>query len=228
MQNGFTWFWEAPDWYPWSLPNTTDYMYSSYQVGSSYRRDPGVYNPSSFGRFIGCGDSPTITLESGIVMQCREFFPGHSCTDETLTNYSFGNCSGSCGTCTTYCFNTELDATNTHGYGCGLYDEMPVLCDIAEDYDDDDFTASFHCCACGGGSRNTCLPDDFVSAPWTDGSYKDAYVVSLNPQTDEIIVEFPQYSGAQQHTLPRSDVSKYNGRECSYHSQAVFMAGWVF
>jgi hypothetical protein len=230
MQNGFTWFWEANDWYPWALPNTTDYMYSSYHVGSSYRRDPGPYTPASFGEFIGCGDRASITLESGINMQCREFFPGWDCASEEsdLTNYSYGNCSGSCGVCTTYCFNIELGATNTHGYNCDLYDEMPVLCDIAEDYDDDDFTASFHCCACGGGSRNTCLPDDFVVAPFTDGSHRDAYVVSLNPQTDEIIVEFPDITGADPHTVPRDQVSKYNNRPCSHHSHQMYLEGWVY
>jgi hypothetical protein len=229
MQNGFTWFWEANDWYPWALPNTTDYMYSSYHVNSAYRRDPGVVEPTSFGEFIGCGDRPSITLENGMNMECREFFPGWSCNDEMLTNYSSGNCSGSCGFCTTYCFDIELSATNTHGYGCGLYNEMPILCDIAESYDDDDFTAGFHCCACGGGARNTCLPDDFVTAPRpTDGVEDNAYVVSLNPDTDEITVEFPYFTGAQQHTFPRSDVKKYNGRDCSYHSHAMYAAGgWL-
>merc|ERR1711998_546987 len=115
-------------------------MYSSYHVGSAYRRDPGVYEPKSFGSFIGCGDRPGITHESGLHMECREFFPmSWMCYDDMFTNYSYGNCTGSCGECTYYCYNTDVnDRKNTHGYGCEIYDEMPVLCDIAESYDDDD------------------------------------------------------------------------------------------
>jgi hypothetical protein len=169
MQNGFTWFWRANEWYPWRLPNATDYMYSSYHVGSAYRRDPGVYDPKSFGQFIACGDAPSIHLEpsswgfsSDPNPECRFFFGNRwGCSDETYTNYSFDNCSGSCGVCTMYCYDTDINGrTNTHGYGCEIYNEMPVLCDIAESYDDDDFDASFHCCVCGGGSRNVCEPDD--------------------------------------------------------------------
>ena len=231
MHNGFTWFWRANDWYPWSLPNTTDYMYSSYHVNSAYRRDPGVVEPSSFGRFIGCGDRPNITLENEMVMECREFYPGWSCDDDQLTNYSYSNCSASCGTCTTYCFDTDINGrTNTHGYGCEIYNEMPILCDIAEAYDQPPFfDASFHCCACGGGARNTCLPDDFVDVPdGRSGMVKHLIPNDIDdPTTYEIAVEFPHLTGAQIHTFPLIDVSKYNGRQCSTHSMEMYIAGWA-
>jgi len=216
-------------------------MYSSYHVNSAYRRDPGTSVPSSMGRFVDCGDRPTtggtsITLENDIVMECREFFPGYSCSDKTLTNYSYSNCSASCGTCTTYCFDTDInDRTNTHGYGCEIYNEMPILCDIADVYDQPPFfDAQFHCCACGGGSRNTCLPDDFVDAPRPGGgSSTEALVKYLIPtdsedsSTFEIAVEFPHLTGAEIHTYPLLSVSKWNGRQCSAHSMEVYMEGWT-
>lgn len=231
MENQFTWYWEANDWYPWALPNTTDYMYSSYHVNSASRRDPGVYTPSTLAAFIGCGDASSLVLENNMSAHCRDFFPGWSCSDETITNYSSGNCSASCGYCTTPCFNVDLGATNSHGYGCELYDEMPILCDIAESFDDDDFTASFHCCVCGGGSRNTCLPNDFVVAPF-NGNPADtdnALVRALNTENDTIIMEFPYRTShdGSLHEIARSEVTKYNGRECSSHSNVVYdLVGW--
>jgi hypothetical protein len=226
MHNGFTWYWEANDWFPWALPNTTDYMYSSYQVGSGYRRDPGVNEPSSFGEFLGCGDVPTITLENQEVKECREFFPGWSCNDEQLTNYSSGNCSASCGYCTPVCFDTDLFQSNSHGYGCEIYNEMPLLCDIAESYDDDDFTASFHCCVCGGGSKNLCLPNDFVTAPRSDGTQDNAMVVDVLPDMDMIIVEFPYLTGAQRHEFPRTEVTNLDGRPCASWGNTIYQEGW--
>lgn len=229
VQNNFTWHWEQNDWYPWALPNTTDYMYSSYRVGSGYRRDPGSAGGrwSSFGSFIACGDEPNITMESGIVAECRDFFPGWTCSDTDLTNYSDGNCTGSCGYCTNYLFDIDLGAANTHGYGCEIYNEMPLLCDIAEEYDDDDFTAGFHCAVCGGGSRNTCLPDDFVTTAFPGHGTENAYVKSLDPEADTITVEFPHHTGAVLHEIPRTDVNKGNGRACSQHSQTLYTMGWA-
>lgn len=226
MQNGFTWFWEGNDWFPWRLPNTTDYMYSTYHLNSASRRDPGVYEYSSFGEFVGCGDSPPITLESGMEVPCQDFFPGFACMDEMLTNYSSGNCSASCGYCTNWCFDIELSATNSHGYGCELYNEMPILCDIAETYDDEDFTASFHCCACGGGSQghgsSTCLPNDFVYA---GPNQVYSMVRSLNRPADTITVEF-MHAGTY-HEFPRTEVQKHNGHECNYYSHTMFEAAWA-
>lgn len=233
MQNGFTWFWRASEWTPWELPNTTDYMYASYHVGSGSRRDPGVYEPTSFGKFIACGDSPSFFLESGENVECREYFQSWGCSDEMHTNYSYGNCSGSCGVCTYYCYDIDVQGQqNTHDYGCEIYNEMPILCDIAESYDDEDFTAGFHCCACGGGSRNVCEPDDHVfvlpSDDPTHPSGMNAYVVALDNEDgkDEIVVEFPHATGSQRHSIPRSQVQKFNGRPCHYYSHTVFQAGW--
>jgi len=218
MENNFTWHWEANEWYPWSLPNTTDYMYSSYQVGSGYRRDPGVSSPYTFGEFLGCGDAPTFIMEStsehvlaGQSIHCREFFPGWSCesSDSDVSNYSEGNCSASCGLCQS-CYDIDVGGqANTHGYGCELYNEMPLLCDIAESYDNDDFTASFHCCVCGGGSRNVCLPNDFVVI-----GGQNAFVVALDTDADTLIVEFPYLTGAATTAHPYADATK-NGRPCT-------------
>lgn len=231
MQNHFTWFWEPDEeanaWYQWSLPNTSDYMYSSYHLNSAWRRDPGTADPSTFAEFISCGDSQNFTMEDGHVTHCREFFERWSCYDTDLTNYSSGNCSASCGSCTSYCFDIDNGASNTHGYGCELYNEMPILCDIAESYDDDDFTAGFHCCVCGGGSRNVCLPNDHVQAPRPfDGFPVSAFVKDLDPIADTISVEFPQITGEAVHVINRTLVTKYNGRDCSSMSQTLYMQGW--
>jgi len=72
-----------------------------------------------------------------------------------------------------------------------------------------------------------CLPDDFVYVSRSDGISGEAYVVALNPTSDEIIVEFPHITGADHHAIPRSQVSKHNGRPCHFYSQEVFEAGWV-
>jgi len=227
MQNNFTWFWESNDWYPWALPNTSDYMYTSYHVNSAYRRDPGTSEPTSFSWFRGCSDNPSFTMENGMVTHCRTFFPGWTCGDTDLTNYSSGNCSASCGRCTYPTFDTDNGAENTHGYGCELYNEMPILCDIAESYDDDDFTASFHCGACGGGSRNTCLPNDFVMAPRpSDGQDDNAFVIALDPAADTISVEFPYHTGDQVHVFNRALVRK-GDRTCSSLSQTIYAQNWL-
>lgn len=228
MQNGFTWYWEADEWYPWALPNTTDYMYSSYHVDSSEfsDRDPSSRTIRPFSRRAACSDSPPITLESGIVTHCREFFPGWTCWDSTVSNYSSGNCTASCGICTGYTFDIDMGHTNSHGYGCSLYNEMPVLCDIADAYDDDDFTASFHCVVCGGGDRHACVPGDVVRGTRPgDGIVDNAFVISLIRETDEIVVEFPYRTGSEQHTRPRDSFVKHpGGAQCSYSSHELYEA----
>lgn len=231
MQNGFTWHWEADEWYPWALPNTTDYMYSSYHVETWSPRDPGSTSFRSFGWRTACSDSPPITLVDETVAHCREFFPGWTCWDNTDNDplYSSGNCTASCGICTNYCFDTDINgAENTHGYGCELYNEMPILCDIADAYDDNDFTASVNCCVCGGGSRNVCVPGDTVTGERPgDGIVDNAFVISLIVETDEIVVEFPYLTGDERHTRPRGSFTKLGGNQCSYHSHAIYAAGWL-
>merc|ERR1712070_1096333 len=104
---------------------------------------------------------------------------------------------------------------------------------IADSYDQPPFfDAQFHCCACGGGARNVCLPDDFVEAPAPDGSGDQQALVKYlipgeeGPDSHQIVVEFPYLTGAQQHTFPLVSLIKWNGRQCSEHSMEMYMAGW--
>merc|ERR1712224_892256 len=106
------------------------------------------------------------------------------------------------------------------------YNEMPLLCDIAESYDDDDFTASFHCCVCGGGSLNLCLPNDFVLAPTPFGTMEVAMVVDVDPEWDMIIVELPQFTGAERHEYERTQLTNQDGRPCASWGTTIFQEGW--
>lgn len=50
------------------------------------------------------------------------------------------------------CTDTDNGATGSGGQSCAAATLTPAMCDAAAtEYDDDDFTASVMCCACGGG-----------------------------------------------------------------------------
>ena len=49
------------------------------------------------------------------------------------------------------CFNTDNNIWDSGGDSCTWYDMNSIACGT---YDDNDFTASSVCCACGGGSTN--------------------------------------------------------------------------
>ena len=49
--------------------------------------------------------------------------------------------------------------TDAYGNTCSsLYDSNPIVCDYSNYYDDEDFTASLQCCACGGYLGKTLAP----------------------------------------------------------------------
>jgi len=205
----FTWRYDASEGYPWVLPDTTDYMYTSYAMGSfsnpsgtatgqSYQPSYGVYDVDSsdaFNSVMTCIDNPD--WEDAQNRSCHHYFPGYQgqCTSlyEEEAPWSGSNCSASCGRCNRYVFDTDNGRTNTHDYSCALYTEMPLLCDIQDAYNDDDFIAGFHCAACGGGSSNVCLPGQRVETPSLDY----AMVISLDISTNLLIVqeEMPRANG---------------------------------
>ena len=49
------------------------------------------------------------------------------------------------------CFNTDNNIWDSGGDNCTWYNMNSIACGT---YDDNDFTASSVCCACGGGSTN--------------------------------------------------------------------------
>ena len=69
------------------------------------------------------------------------------------------------------CTDTDNGATGSEGQTCSDATLTPAMCDSANagEYDDDDFTASVMCCACGGGykpfSPGTVAPPPAASAP---------------------------------------------------------------
>ena len=100
---------------------------------------------------------PSVNCGGHTAPSCFEC-PTTSCGSE---NCGAGWCNGECtwdsdaGECTAPappaapCTDTDDGATDPFGDGCSAYAGTPGWCG---DYDDDDFTSSEMCCACGGGT----------------------------------------------------------------------------
>ena len=61
------------------------------------------------------------------------------------------NDGGDCEPAPPACVDTNGEATDFYGDGCGYYDDFPGACGFD---DDEDFFANEMCCACGGGDTD--------------------------------------------------------------------------
>jgi hypothetical protein len=78
------------------------------------------------------------------------------------------------------CRNMDDDAVDDHGYDCFTYSMYPSGCGV---YDDEDFTASEMCCACGGGSAKAqdvqSLSTGAVSTTSSENGMDSAQITTL-------------------------------------------------
>jgi hypothetical protein len=86
------------------------------------------------------------------------YLPGHISSSSGCC-FCYGGCDRSLETGTD-CHTQQPDyspcenddsTTDANGYTCSSRDDVDPHCDWAGDFDDNDFTASEQCCACGGG-----------------------------------------------------------------------------
>ncbi len=115
--------------------------------------DGGYYYDSE-----GCvNDDSTTDSDGGTCSMRYDSNPGDcgSADDEDFT--ASEQCCA-CAASDDNCVNDD-STTDAYGYTCSsLYDSNPIVCDYSNHHDDEDFTASLQCCACGGYLGKTLAP----------------------------------------------------------------------
>ena len=88
---------------------------------------------------------------------------------------------------------SDDSTTDRYGYTCSsLYDSNPLYCQYSTHLDDDDFTASLQCCACGGYLGKTAAP---TVTPAPTCANDDSTTDSVGATCSSLYDSYPTYCG---------------------------------